>query len=186
MVASYDPSKYQNSAHFKRIFYGSSAAATDRNAWKSAPGVRLGPESEDEWDIRDFEVTDLNGDGNLDIVYSAMGEFTQVVLGESVSQAFDDTAVANQKANLQGLPLSDGGNVTSVDVVVGAPTSAPESSECRNPGDVFYPVQATLVIDFPVVTCYSPDASFSIRSSSVSESVNRERAGRGACCTLQR
>ncbi|MEC8596799.1 MAG: VCBS repeat-containing protein, partial [Bacteroidota bacterium] len=170
VVVAYDPSRYSG-PHFKRIFYGSSSLAKDRSSWIRAPGVKLGPDVEDEWDVRDFDVTDLNGDGNLDMVYSAMGEYTQVVLGESVSQAFDDTAVANQKENMMNLPLSDGGNITSVDVVVGPPTNAPESSECRAPGDDYYPVQTTLIIDFPVVTCYSPECIILDPIELVSESI---------------
>ena len=40
------------------------------------------------------------------MVYSAMGQLTQVVLGQSVTQSFDATAVQNQKDNLGSLPLS--------------------------------------------------------------------------------
>ena len=112
--------------------------------------------------LHDFALLTYGSDvrvcaGNLDMVYSANGQLTQVTLGRSVSQNFDATAVENQKANLGQLPLSNGATITNTDVVVGPPTYSPTGSECRNPGDAYYPVQTTLMIDFPIVTCYSPE-----------------------------
>ena len=82
--------------------------------------------------------------GNLDVIYSANGQLTRVMLGSSVAQSFDATAVQNQKNNVDQLPLQDGATVASSEVVVGPPTTDPAGSECRNPTDQYVTVQTTL------------------------------------------
>ena len=118
------------------------------------------------------------------MVYSANGQLTQVTLGRSVSQDFDATAVLNQKANLGQLPLSNGATITNTDVVVGPPTTSPTGSECRNPGDAYYPVQTTLMIDFPIVTCYSPECIILDPIKLVSESIENAQGEGLLRCTV--
>ena len=122
--------------------------------------------------------------GNLDMAYSANGQLTQVVLGSSVTQNFDATAVQNQKNNLGNLPLNDGATIANTDVVVGPPTTAPGGSECRNPGDTYFPVQTTLTIDFPVVTCYSPECIILDPIKLVSESIENAQGEGLLRCTV--
>ena len=93
--------------------------------------------------------------GNLDLVYSAEGQLTNVVLGQAVAQNFDATAIQNQKDNLGSLPLADGAEITSIEVVVGPPTVAPGGSKCRSPSDTYFPVQTSLYIEMPIVACTS-------------------------------
>lgn len=65
LVCSYDPAVYDaaTSPHHKRIFYGSGSIGANPVNWASAPGARLGPPSEAEWDIKTMDIVDLNGDG---------------------------------------------------------------------------------------------------------------------------
>ena len=65
LVCSYDPAVYDasTSPHHKRIFYGSGSIGANPVNWASAPGARLGPPSEAEWDIETMDIVDLNGDG---------------------------------------------------------------------------------------------------------------------------
>ena len=49
----------------------------------------------------------------------------------------------------------------------------PENSECRAPGDDYYPVRTTLYIDFPIVTCYSPECIILDPIELVSESIEK-------------
>ena len=95
--------------------------------------------------------------GNLDVIYSANGQLTRVMLGSSVAQSFDATAVQNQKNNVDQLPLQDGATVASSEVVVGPPTTDPAGSECRNPTDQYVTVQTTLTVDSPPTACSSPE-----------------------------
>ena len=101
---------------------------------------------------------DLNGDGNLDMVSSSAGEQTEVVLGKSVEQIFDEKAEENHKKAMEALRLSEEeGRINNIDVEVGDKINDPENSECRAPGDDYYPVRTTLYIDFPIVSCYSEE-----------------------------
>ena len=38
-------------------------------SWPRTAGTKFGPAEEDEWTISSLEIVDLNGDGNLDLVY---------------------------------------------------------------------------------------------------------------------
>ena len=140
----------------KLIYYGSSSSEATRAHWTLQSGTRIGPRSEDGWDIKFIETIDLNGDGNLDVVYTPEGQKTHIIIGQSIDQTFDAIAVSNQMSNLANLPLADGGHVTAVDVDVGPRTTSSAGSECRAPADDYYPVTSTLYIEFPIVTCYSP------------------------------
>ena len=183
IVATADPDHHGDSSH-KRIFHGSSFFAADRQGWQSQPGVTLGPSSEDAWDVELIESVDLNGDGNLDLVYSARGELTRVVLGQSVDQTFDGTAIANQKSNLGGLPLASGGQVIDVQVEVGDRTQSPAGSECRAPADDYYPVRSTLYIEFPIVTCYSPTCILLDPIEMVSETIDNAQGDGLVRCSV--
>ena len=65
IVGSYDPARYDagSSPHYKRIFYGSGSIGADPSKWAAAPGVKLGPDAENEWDVESMDIVDLNGDG---------------------------------------------------------------------------------------------------------------------------
>ena len=65
IVGSYDPAVYDagSSPHYKRIFYGSGSIGADPSKWAAAPGVKLGPDAENEWDVESMDIVDLNGDG---------------------------------------------------------------------------------------------------------------------------
>ena len=63
------------------------------SGWASVSDGKLGPASEDATAVKLLQMVDVNADGNLDLVYSADGELTRVVLGQSVEQTFDAAAV---------------------------------------------------------------------------------------------
>merc|ERR1719371_10161 len=128
------------------IYYGSGSKATTgpgMEAWEDEQPKSLGSGGDK---IGSLEIVDLNGDGNLDMVSSSAGEQTEVVLGKSVEQIFDEKAEENHKKAMEALRLSEEeGRINKID--------DPENSECRAPGDDYYPVRTTLYIDFPIVTC---------------------------------
>ena len=71
LVSSYNPAVYDasSSPHHKRIFYGSGSIGANPVNWASAPGARLGPVAESEWDIETMDIVDLNGDGAFASAY---------------------------------------------------------------------------------------------------------------------
>ena len=142
----------------KMIYYGSGSKATTgpgMEAWEDEQPKSLGSGGDK---IGSLEIVDLNGDGNLDMVSSSAGEQTEVVLGKSVEQIFDEKAEENHKKAMEALRLSEEeGRINNIDVEVGDKINDPENSECRAPGDDYYPVRTTLYIDFPIVPCYSEE-----------------------------
>ena len=142
----------------KMIYYGSGSKATTgpgMEAWEDEQPRSLGSGGDK---IGSLEIVDLNGDGNLDMVSSSAGEQTEVVLGKSVEQIFDEKAEENHKKAMEALRLSEEeGRINNIDVEVGDKINDPENSECRAPGDDYYPVRTTLYIDFPIVPCYSEE-----------------------------
>ena len=155
---------------YKRVYYGSrAAAASPAAAWPSVEGTRFGPEDQDAWTIEAMEVVDLNLDGNLDLIYSAsgVGAAALTALGKSVGViAFDAQAVANQLLRMRAVDWGSNAaaapNVTAVSVSVGElghdhAFAGTTNSECRAPGDGFYPVTTRVDIDFPIVPCTKED-----------------------------
>ena len=142
----------------KMIYYGSGSKATTgpgMEAWEDEQPKSLGSGGDK---IGSLEIVDLNGDGNLDMVSSSAGKQTEVVLGKSVEQIFDEKAEENHKKAMEALRLSEEeGRINNIDVEVGDKINDPENSECRAPGDDYYPVRTTLYIDFPIVPCYSEE-----------------------------
>ena len=72
IAASFDPANAPGNS-YKRIYYGKRdgterVSAADAS-WPRTAGTKFGPAKEDEWTISSLEIVDLNGDGNLDLVY---------------------------------------------------------------------------------------------------------------------
>merc|ERR1719390_417501 len=78
-----------------------------------------------------------------------------------------DAFIENQKRRMDALVQSDlaqqsSAQITNVDVTVSPPNHEHEyagttNSECRSPGDDFFPVETRITIDFPVVPCTKED-----------------------------
>ena len=64
-VSSLTPLDVNNDGHMD-IVVGRSAP------WPGTVGSRFGPVAEDAWLISSLEIVDLNLDGNLDLLYSAV------------------------------------------------------------------------------------------------------------------
>ena len=97
-----------------------------------------------------------------------------VALGKSVAmtsinddQGNKDAFIANQKLRMNALLESDlaqqtAAQITDISVIVSPPDHAhayagTTNSECRSPGDDFYPVETRITIDFPVNPCTKED-----------------------------
>jgi hypothetical protein len=118
-------------------------------------------------------IADLSGDGNLDVVQAnALDESPDVVdtstdvwLSISTPSVFDFTAVLSRRTQLMeiedqtynGNSSSGSHTISNVDVSVGKPVLSEATSECRIPGEPFLPVQTKPRIEFPIVTCYTPE-----------------------------
>merc|ERR1719327_552389 len=165
---------------YKRIYLGkSSFRQTDgAGGWPGASAERFGPEPQDDWKLTSLELVDLNLDGNLDVLYAP--ECTggacpaYVALGKSVAmtsisddQDNKEKFIENQKQRMDALLQSDlaiqsSAQITNVDVTVSPPNhehayAGTTNSECRSPGDDFFPVETRITIDFPVIPCTKED-----------------------------
>ena len=87
-----------------------------------------------------------------------MGQQPYTAVGKSsIPVSFDAAAEANLKAMLASAtfwPNGTGGNITDIRVQTSAPShghayAGTTNSECRSPGDDFYPVQTRIDISFP-------------------------------------
>lgn len=94
LVSSYDPTVYDasTSPHHKRIFYGSGSIGASPDNWASAPGARLGPVAESEWDIETMDIVDLNGDGALASAWWPTCTCPQPACGQEQSMRFPCSA----------------------------------------------------------------------------------------------
>ena len=103
---------------------------------------------------------DLNNDGNLDLATALLGVQSEAVLAVSEALVFDAAAIVARQVQLRQLDFASNGNsdvnVTLVDIVVGQQMYS-SRSECRAPADLFYLVTARLRIEFPLVSCTTPE-----------------------------
>merc|ERR1719272_2182507 len=162
----------------KRLYLGNRA----ERGWPAAEAKRFGPSSQDAWKLTSLELVDLNLDGNLDVLYApkctGVACPAYVALGKSKIMASivnDLQFIANQKARMEAIDFGTGktsnaanpsgiggAEIKGVEVTVRAPDHAhayagTTNSECRNPGDDFYPVETKITIDFRVVPCTKED-----------------------------
>ena len=153
---------FAGDSNFKRVYYGKRDGDTEVavGVWPRTTGTRMGPASQDGWQIDSLEIVDLNLDGNLDVLYAAPGQEAYAALARSVpGPAFDAGAMLKQRERIEALfgAIADA-SVQSVQVTVQAPFHQPEvvgtiNSECRSPADDFIPVQTRIDIAFPIVEC---------------------------------
>ena len=113
-------------------------------------------------------ASDLNNDGNLDAVAANLGSGIEVTLGVSVVVPFDLTAADYfSTEQISKLEFSDATNsqvtISGIEVIVGEPSMDPTNfagepdSQCRNSADPYIPVTVRFRIDFPMLTCYTPE-----------------------------
>lgn len=143
VVAAFEPT---GGAYYRRVFHGTNALAEDIASWAAVNPEKIGPDGEDEYVIEAMDFDDLNGDGNIDMVFSAENDRTRYVLGENVPAVFDNVAIDNQKERISSLPLtytgSDGDvdvSVVDVKVEVTGPTNAATpngQAQCTDPGQL--------------------------------------------------
>merc|ERR1719443_2200473 len=85
----------------------------------------------------------------------------------SDDQGNKDAFIENQKRRMDALVQSDlaqqsSAQITNVTVDVSPPNhehayAGTTNSECRSPGDDFFPVETRITIDFPVIPCSKED-----------------------------